>query len=232
MPYNIFKYYEIKKQSTLSAGKIDKVKMLLYSYCYVYISFFFIAFIIIMPLDKIVVKILGQESILATLKSSYQNPQYFTFLNVVVLAPLVEEIIFRLFLDFKKNSIVISLIFAVYFVIGGRFSFENLYNITNLYRLFFSLVISFLYLKVFSKYEFCIRPKFKIYICTCSIVIFGLTHLQNLDSINYKLLVFYPFFVLPQIIMAYFISNIRLKQGFFWGVLLHSMINFTFYICH
>ena len=58
-----------------------------------------------------------------------------------------------------------------------------------------------------------------------SIFLFGVSHIFNLENIEFKYFYLYILFIVPQIIMGYFITNLRLKQGFFWGLLLHIIIN-------
>lgn len=54
---------------------------------------------------------------------------------------------------------------------------------------------------------------------------FGLIHIGNIDKIYNELMLLYPIYVLPQIIMGYFCSILRIKFGFIWGVGFHSFIN-------
>ena len=57
---------------------------------------------------------------------------------------------------------------------------------------------------------------------------FGLIHISNIDKVgtlHWKLSLFYPIYVLPQMIIGYFCAVLRLKLGLIWGVLFHSIIN-------
>ncbi|HAH56367.1 MAG TPA: hypothetical protein DCM02_14065 [Flavobacterium sp.] len=63
------------------------------------------------------------------------------------------------------------------------------------------------------------------YLIKFSILFFGLIHIANASVLHWELSLFYPFFVLPQIIMGYFITNLRLKYGFWWGYALHVLFN-------
>lgn len=59
-------------------------------------------------------------------------------------------------------------------------------------------------------------------------LIFGLIHISNIDKVgtlHWKLSLFYPIYVLPQMIMGCFCAVLRLKSGLIWGVLFHSIIN-------
>ena len=58
-----------------------------------------------------------------------------------------------------------------------------------------------------------------------SVVLFGLAHIANIENLHWELALFYPVYALPQIILGYVSSVQRLKLGFVWGLLFHSMIN-------
>ncbi|WP_091393394.1 CPBP family glutamic-type intramembrane protease [Arachidicoccus rhizosphaerae] len=56
-------------------------------------------------------------------------------------------------------------------------------------------------------------------------IIFGLGHIFNFAPIHYNLIYFYPVFVLPQLIMGFGFGYVRIKYGFFFGLLLHCITN-------
>jgi hypothetical protein len=58
-----------------------------------------------------------------------------------------------------------------------------------------------------------------------SVVLFGLAHIVNIETLHWKLALLYPVYVLLQMILGYIYSVQRLKLGFVWGLLFHSMIN-------
>jgi hypothetical protein len=61
-------------------------------------------------------------------------------------------------------------------------------------------------------------------------ILFGTVHIMNFNNINYYILPIYFIYVSPQIITGIFIGNIRIQRGFFWGILLHSLINASSFI--
>ena len=66
-----------------------------------------------------------------------------------------------------------------------------------------------------------------------SAVLFALIHLTNFSNTNVLFYILAPLIVLPQFIGGLTLGYIRLKLGFFWGVLLHGLYNlilFTFVI--
>jgi membrane protease YdiL (CAAX protease family)/uncharacterized ubiquitin-like protein YukD len=54
---------------------------------------------------------------------------------------------------------------------------------------------------------------------------FALMHLTNYNNTNTMFYVLAPFIVLPQIIAGFTLGYVRLKLGFFWGVLQHGLYN-------
>lgn len=47
----------------------------------------------------------------------------------------------------------------------------------------------------------------------------------NIKILHWQLTLFYLFYVLSQMTIGYFTTNLRLKYGFFWGLLFHILIN-------
>lgn len=74
------------------------------------------------------------------------------------------------------------------------------------------------------KIETAIGKRQKI-ITMLSVVLFGLLHIANIETLHWELALLYPVYALPQMILGYVSSVQRLKLGFVWGLLFHSMIN-------
>ena len=74
------------------------------------------------------------------------------------------------------------------------------------------------------KIETAIGKRQKI-ITMLSVVLFGLLHISNIETLHWELALLYPVYALPQMILGYVSSVQRLKLGFVWGLLFHSMIN-------
>ena len=156
----------------------------------------------------------------------------YSFLMIAIIIPLIEEIIFRLPLNLKKSSIAISLS-----ILYLRFSGNFLTHILDLSKLkdIFNIGISIFIFLVFmistkqEKLNLLNREHFKLIFYFIAIS-FGLIHIINFHNINYYLIFFYPFYLLPQIFMGILIGNIRIKYGFIWGWALHCLINSTSFI--
>ncbi|WP_299431859.1 CPBP family intramembrane glutamic endopeptidase [uncultured Aquimarina sp.] len=109
---------------------------------------------------------------------------------VSIIAPVVEEIIFRLALRYKHN----------YIFRGVDFIFKT------------------------KKVSFFWTKNYRLFYYT-SIIAFGLIHLTNYHINSYWFLIFAPFIILPQLIIGVILSFIRMKSGFIWAILLHSLYN-------
>ena len=146
---------------------------------------------------------------------------------ILFLGPFMEEIIFRLPLKLKKINIVLSLSFLSIYFIGDKIVDINIYSFYTWIKIVPIFFISiFFYICVKDSLMEAINKKyFKtfFYLFTIS---FGLIHIVNFYKIVPSNLVYLtPIFVLPQIVLSFFIAYIRMKNGFIWGFFLHSLYN-------
>lgn len=148
------------------------------------------------------------------------------FIRGVLIAPIAEESFFRLLLKPRlKNLIAFS---VVMFPIMGYLLWTENYNVFTiiiLVELFILLVI--VRRKI---YLFRLQRKFIKYFpffFYFSILSFGFSHIFNFtfSKINFWIIFFSPVLVLPQIIMGSFLGYIRIKYGFIYSVLFHTLIN-------
>jgi len=173
------------------------------------------------------------KSLLLNQKASHSRIFKYGYTNGVImiclLGPLIEEGIFRLWLSFDKRHIAISISILCYVAMGNKWPINF-----HTYQIYLEIILAgFIFLisnKVLEYKNGLIIHFFqsntsKIYIM--SILLFGLVHISNFKPIHYNLFYIYPIFVIPQIIMGYFLTNLRVKSGFIWAVLLHILINTT-----
>jgi len=231
MFFNLFTVFNPSEETQPSFDWKAKIKNLLLSYCYMYLAILLSAIFLLRPLDYLVTDILGFPSIIEAIGKSSNSIASISFWFVVIVGPIIEEITFRLFLNFKKKEICLSVFLMLLMVFGIRLTSEALFLLSTWVKVAISLsVVVVLYFFVIDKIKFSIRIQRSITIV--SIIAFGLMHIDNLEKIYYSLLLIYPFFVLPQMLIGYFATNLRLKQGFVWGILLHCMTNLTFFLLH
>jgi uncharacterized protein len=132
------------------------------------------------------------------------------FFNVVVLAPIIEEFIFRFHQKLKFKNVLTSLGFSVLLFFGDFF-----------------LLILIIY---FSFLLICLRINIKLsnlVIVYSSSVLFALGHViqnQNLDFFNLNSQILISFF--PHFISALILSFIFLNKGIKYSIFFHSIWNF------
>lgn len=143
---------------------------------------------------------------------------------IVVLGPIVEELIFRGLLRF--NRLAISFWMALLLGCAGWFlspnsTFKNAFVLIALisFPLFYVLTQSIqARLRSVWKNHFVVVFHFVV-------VVFGLIHLGNYTNVNNYV------WALPlvsiQLLLGYFLGFLRMKFGFWYGVGLHILWNFT-----
>lgn len=156
-----------------------------------------------------------------------ENLSKVSLLYVVLIAPLIEELIFRLNLNLKRISILFSLIIISIILLKNNLDFNNMTSNLNIFK---SIIIAALIIGLgFAINNVVlenIKSKYYSSFFYLNSILFGLLHISNFySSIPNKLLVFTPIYVLPQIIGGIFFGYIRLKNGFLWGVALHCIFN-------
>lgn len=230
----LFFNFQDFKNNVFSSNNTDslfqKIKNLSISLLFVYFLVFLSVIFIVFPVDIIITNIFHFESIRGLIKQAQENIGNYPFYLVVFFGPFVEELLFRLALRLEKLNVAVFFGVFIYFIFGGPITKFDIYNIYYLYLILISLtvsVISYIYLPL--KNIIFLEQK-KYWLIIFSIVVFGLIHIYNIKILHWQLILFYPFFVLPQMIMGYFITILRLKYGFFWGLSLHILINATSFL--
>lgn len=232
----MFKYLKYDNSGSHFENKIINKFIDLIKFYFVTFLFTVLSIILIIIIDFIVVNILNQNSIYNEIRNS--NVQIkkmfggYSLIFVVILIPFVEELIFRLPLNFKKSSISISITF-IYLRFSGNL-FTHLFdfrNIVDLIKIVTAVMIFTFSMNVLNqkKIDFIKELYYKQYFYFIAIS-FGLIHIINFHQINFYLFFLYPFYVLPQFFMGLSIGQMRVKYGFFWGWALHGMINFTSFL--
>ena len=144
---------------------------------------------------------------------------------ICILAPVIEESIFRLPLSFKKQHIAVAFAFAIVLLarlIPGLTAQSLTINIIARVALF-----GLGYFAIYKLAPAIKKPgkRFQSILIITSIVVFGLVHITNYMPLQWPILIIYPLFVLPQLCMGWALTYIRFKNGYFWGVGLHALIN-------
>ena len=149
-----------------------------------------------------------------------------SFIGLIFLAPIIEELIFRLPLYRSKLNYFISIVSCVVF-----FSkFFRIISIDLFYFLIFLIFILYVLIRYLKsekqKYNF--NHKYKSIIFS---FLFGLFHLLNFDKkyvLTFNLAIL--FYILHKSIIGYFLSNIRIKYNVFISILFHLIMNLIFFL--
>ncbi|GAB4147974.1 MAG: hypothetical protein OHK0017_10280 [Patescibacteria group bacterium] len=173
----------------------------------------------------------------------YNESIWVFILQASILAPIMEEIAFRLWLRFTSVKLAISTFFLSFYIlqtIGAIFliqftnSFSELDLATRILILYGSVIIiaGLLAVMVFVLSRL---PKIKQLLSEVfndnirefyylSSILFALLHVTNFTSVT-EIWWLTPLLILPQLIFGLGLGFIRIKFGFRWSVLSHSLIN-------
>jgi len=164
-------------------------------------------------------------------------PYLLTFLLVALWAPLSEEIAFRLWLRFSRFNWALGLSLLSFFYISfsepqfipeGAFSLDSWYGAFSsiVYILFvFVFIYLFLSLKNVSVVIEKIFKKYFSYFFFTSALLFAFLHITNYNVDLVSIWYYAPLLIFPQIFLSFMISFIRMRYGFSWAVITHSLNN-------
>lgn len=215
----------------------EKIKNLFKSYFLGVGLIIIISIFIIFPLDYFITNVLHQESIKDMLRQRQMVIfSKLPFYVIILIGPLIEEMLFRLVLVVNRKNISVFIGMWIFELLGGRITTFIINNNINTLFIYYCLIgfgfgfFSYKYLPL--KIIDLLNTK-RIFIIKFSIVLFGLMHIFNISTFCWQLILFYPFFILPQIIIGYFITNLRLGYSFWWGFSLHALFNgVSFFLFH
>lgn len=225
--------FEYLKSPTLTNCSNTNYNIKLIEITKIYFIYLGIAIIvgIFLKLIDIPIDYFFQYSILLQLKSTNQDilTRYgnYSLLYIVLLGPFLEEVIFRLPLKLEKIAIGISAGIICYRLLAGHilmFDFSEPHCYLKIVLALASIVLIAGFLP--DSWLFYTKKYYAIYFYLIAII-FALVHLDNFESYQSSVIIFYPLFTLPQFVMALFIGYSRMELGFFYGVALHALINLT-----
>ncbi len=157
------------------------------------------------------------------------SPAIFLLIGVLI-APFLEEIIFRLSLKFKPIYLSASLVVFSYYQISDfldfpKFSFENNFFIRVIGSITFGLIGYLIFTKFSGFLENVWKSKFK-WIYYISIFSFAWVHISNFQLDTTESILIGPLLTFPQMIGGIFKGFIRIKYGFLFNLLYHCSNNF------
>ncbi len=180
-----------------------------------YVIYFFLSLIVTGLISLLRVFINIQNKIY-----DYSNLQL--VLLGVILAPLLEEILFRLLLKSNKLNFVIYWIINVSLIIV-LFIFERTDSLIILLTIFIIVQVIFL-LNYILKGKIFKRENFK-YAFYASVIIFGIIHFNNIKDIELIHFIIAPILILSQLFSGFILGYIRMVFGIKYSMLFHFFMN-------
>lgn len=201
----------------------------------VYVMIIIVTTVIMNIGDYIIVKCFYVHSILDTIRELKSNFNAhlgnMSYLYPLIIAPIAEEIMFRLPLNMKKQSFALSIAFFAYWFSGGKFYHFDYVELGNYLRVGLGICIfCFFRVNFPQKIIDMIRDKYYHIFFYSLAVCFGIIHVINIPVNSFWLKLAIVIFTLPQIISGILFSYIRVQRGFAWCIILHSLTNFTLFI--
>lgn len=157
------------------------------------------------------------------------------FLLGVIIAPVIEELIFRIGLKYSIINLSLAAILISYYI-SSKFYGLSIFSIADFIheRAFISLIIGTLvysclkYNKVIASSIRHFWEKFKFPICCFSILMFSYAHIDNFSGdINWfeKIMIALPYFAL-----GIGITIVRMRIGILAAILFHALNNSLSYL--
>ena len=156
------------------------------------------------------------------------NPLVF-FILAVIIAPIIEECLFRSLIKPSQNEILVFICSWILFIslpfIPAKANLILKYSL-----LLLSVFIIFLFLKSIipekkmKKMQYYLHKYYRL-ICMLSALIFGYVHVWNyVSGFEFNFILFILIF--PRIIAGYFFGRLKVQnQQLYWPILLHAMNN-------
>lgn len=163
------------------------------------------------------------------LGDGYRNPiksildyygVYISFLLVVLCTPILEELVFRYGLTFRKINTQIGIlvsftIFPLYLNLG----------LSSPFTIYYFLIVLIFWLGLLLIYNS--KHRNNVFIVSCfSALLFGLLHIGNFPSFSFDRVLIFLSFVIPQIYAGYLLSKLRIENGISYSILFHMVVNF------
>jgi Type II CAAX prenyl endopeptidase Rce1-like len=216
---------EIEKNITFKQKLKEMFFSFLFLYAFVTFSLILMKFLDLLIFEfyrfSIMDQITNQQN-----NSVFRDDYIYTAFKILILAPIIEEVIFRLPLNLNKITIGVSLSMLSLLYVGDsllQFSVHLFSSWIKVIAIFFTIL--FCYFFIPKKGLNIIKSKyFYIYFYLITIC-FGLVHITNFKIDNYYMCFLYIPFILPQFFLGFFTGYIRIKNGFLWCVLMHFIFN-------
>ena len=147
---------------------------------------------------------------------------YERIIFAVLLAPIIEESLFRLLLVFNKRNLFYFFVMCVGLFI--TFLVRESY-----FKLFLFILLSLISIIIYFYFEVIKSFLVKNYRCFFYfiVVLFAVLHLFNFNGINSHNLFVAIILVVPQIILGLILGYLRIKYGIAYSILFHAIVNLS-----
>lgn len=147
----------------------------------------------------------------------------------IIIAPIAEELIFRLILKEKKKYFYIFISLSIAYLIVGII--QNNMNSSILMMVVIAIGITIFIIHYYKGINLYSENNYKL-LYWGSILIFGLAHGINFSFSNSWYLLFIPLLILPQILLGFILNYIRVKYGIKYSIEFHLLINLQILLIH
>lgn len=152
-----------------------------------------------------------------------KKESYYHLFLLILIGPLLEELLFRAFLNFKKETLFISIFLALIFF-ATDVSYYHLPTKQTFIQITLALFVSSV-IFIFSQKNIDKLKHYFGFFLYISILVFALVHIKNFFPLKDEIIWIYPILVLPQFFMGFALAFIRVRNGLIWSIVLHIMIN-------
>lgn len=174
-------------------------------------SFLMISTILLVELLKNIFNY--NESSLSIIEEEFKKNFFFTTVGVLIFAPIIEELIFRV--PLKKNSLVwCSVVFISIYIFSSN--------------LLIIKILCLIYVLSIILYQYYDKSKLMLYlIMILSTISFVAIHIDNYDITAIEHFTVYNYIVLflPQFFLSVVLIKVRMQKNVLSAVLTHSLYN-------
>ncbi|AXB56115.1 CPBP family glutamic-type intramembrane protease [Flavobacterium fluviale] len=148
-------------------------------------------------------------------------PVNVTFLKVAIIAPVIEEIIFRLIIKVNRLNVVLFFAYLTFYIL-----YQNYILSTFLYYVLVASFFSLLFINAFNHKinENSLKNKHSKFLIYISCLLFGLFHLPNFNEVDVTNIITLGY-LFSKVFAGFAFILLRLKFGLSASILLHVIIN-------
>lgn len=157
--------------------------------------------------------ILGEKLLLEKYRLDFS---LWVVILTLVIAPILEELVFRNWLSLKAEDIRSSIIFCL----PGILFWFSINEVHLLHYISFGVLMLLYFLSYFYKGT---QAQF-LYISLSSLI-FGIIHLTHIEDVDEKPYLFIILNTMPQVICGYYFAKVRLERGILYAIALHFLVN-------